>query len=271
MGKSLMEKSQIVWVDLRYSKSESCVEDALAAEYDIQVITSSDAIDQAIDSHKPRLICFDFDLPDQVGLDALRKTKARYPSLPFLMLTDDHSTELAIWVLRSRAWDYFIKPVVSDEIITTIDTLLSKLSCNEKVVRSNFMPQPEIPSEARPYKTKANGLSTVCAVDYVRQHLATKIAVENVARRCGMSKSHFSRTFKKEHDITFQDFLIQQRMNKAVKLLKNSDLHVTQIALAVGYCELSNFTSTFQRTIGIRPSSFRKALMPNHFKNQLYN
>ena len=114
-------------------------------------------------------------------------------------------------------------------------------------------------------------MSTGCAVNYVRQHLDSKITVDNVASRCGMSKSHFSRTFKKEHDITFQDFLIQQRMNKAVKMLKNSDLHVTQIALAVGYGELSNFTSTFQRTIGIRPSSFRKALMPNHFKNQLYN
>ena len=271
MGFSLSESCQILWIDLRYSKSGSCVEEALADAYDIQMIASGDVIAQAIDSHDPRLICFDFDLPDQVGLDTLRKTKARYPSIPFLMLTDDHSTELAIWALRARVWDYFVKPVASEEIIASIDVLLTRLSDSRKVNRSNFMPQPDVPSEARPYKTKANTVSTICAVNYVQQHLATKIAVENVARRCGMSKSHFSRTFKKEHDITFQDFLIQQRMNKAVKLLKHSDLHVTQIALAVGYCELSNFTSTFQRTIGIRPSSFRKAVMPNHFKSQVYN
>lgn len=271
VGDSLSESCQIVWVDLRYSKSEACLEDALSSTFDIQVISSSDAISLVIDTYKPRLICFDFDLPDQAGLEALRKTKAQYPSLPFLMITDDHSIELAIWALRSRAWDYFIKPVATNKIITSIDTLLNKQSNNGKVKRSNFMPQPEVPSEARPYKAKANGLSTVSAVDYVQQHLARKIAVENVAKRCGMSRSHFSRTFKKEHDITFQDFLIQKRMNEAVRLLKNSDLHVTQIALAVGYCELSNFTSTFQRMIGIRPSSFRKALMPNHFNNHLYN
>ena len=68
-------------------------------------------------------------------------------------------------------------------------------------------------------------------------------------------------------DIVRND-LIQQRMKKAVEFLKSSDLHVTQIALAVGYCELSNFTSTFQRTIGIRPSSFRKAIMPKAFSNR---
>ncbi len=247
------------------------MQDTLADAYDIQMVTSIGAIDFAIASHNPGLICFDFDLPDQVGLDALRKTKARHQSIPFLMLTDDHSTELAIWALRARAWDYFVKPVVSDEISTSIEVLLTQLSNSRKVTRSNFMPQPEVPSAARPYKTKANSVSTICAVDYVRQNLDTKIAVENMAKRCGMSKSHFSRTFKKEHDITFQDFLIQQRMSKAVNLLKNSDLHVTQIALAVGYCELSNFTSTFQRTIGIRPSSFRKALMPDYINSQLYN
>jgi YesN/AraC family two-component response regulator len=247
------------------------VDDTLAGTYGIEVVASCNAIDDLIDSHKPGLVCFDFDLPDQVGLDVVQKIKARHPSLPFLMLTDDHSTELAIWALRSRAWDYFVKPVVSDEIIASIEVLLEKISHNGEAKRNNIMPQPEVPSEARPYKTKTNGASTISAVDYVRQHLATKIAVENVARRCGMSKSHFSRTFKKEHDITFQDFLIQQRMNKAVKLLKNSDLHVTQIALAVGYCELSNFTTTFQGTIGIQPSSFRKALLPNHHKSQLCN
>lgn len=266
-----MEECQIVWVDLRYSKSESFIEDMLAAAYDIHTISSIEGIDQAIELHNPTLIGFDFDLPDQVGLDALRKTKARYPSLPFLMLTDDHSTELAIWALRARAWDYFVKPVTSDEIIACTDLLLKKISFGTKVKRNNFMPQPEVPSGSRPYKTKANSVSITSAVDYVQQNLATKISVENVAKRCGMSKSHFSRTFKKEHGITFQDFLIQQRMNKAVKMLKNSDLHVTQIALAVGYSELSNFTSSFQRTIGIRPSSFRKALMPNHYKSQTYN
>ncbi len=267
----MSEKYQILWVDCRYEKSKACVEDGLANDYEILVIDNSQTIDTVIDSLNPKLVCFDYDLPDQYGLDTLQKTKARYPLLPFLMITDDHSIDLAIWALRSRVWDYFLKPVTTDAVIASVKTILTKTSDNKKSFEAGNVLQPDVPSENRPYKTKANGMSTMCAVDYVKQHLAKKIAVENVATKCGMSRSHFSRTFKKEHDITFQEFLIQQRMNKAVKLLKNSDLHVTQIALAVGYCELSNFTSTFQKVIGIRPSSFRKALMPKHFKNQLYN
>jgi len=271
VGDILSDKCQILWVDCRYEKSKPCVEDGLINECEIHLIDSSHSISTAIDSLDPKLICFDYDFPDQYGLDVLQKTKVQYPLLPLLMITDDHSIDLAIWALRSRVWNYFLKPVSVDVVIASVKTILTKSSGNEEYNESNNVLQPDIPSENRPYKTKAKGSCTGYAVDYVKQHLETKIAVENVAMKCGMSRSHFSRTFKKEHDITFQEFLIQQRMNKAVKLLKNSDLHVTQIALAVGYCELSNFTSTFQRVIGIRPSSFRKALMPKHFKNQLYN
>ena len=265
------ENCQILWVDSRYEKSKPCIEESLINDYEVVVIDSSCALNAVIDSLNPKLICFDYDLPDQHGLEQLQKTKERYPVLPVLMITDDHSVDLSVWALRSRVWDYFLKPVSVEVVLASAEVILKKsLDKNNARTCCNWM-QSEIPAENRPYKTKVNGVLTVCVVEFVKQNLADKIAVDNMAAKCGMSKSHFSRTFKKEHDITFQEFLIQQRMNKAVKLLKSSDLHVTQIAHVVGYCELSNFTSTFQRVIGIRPSSFRKALMPKHFKNQLYN
>jgi AraC-like DNA-binding protein len=265
------ENCQILWVDFRYEKSKPCVDEELARDYEIVVIDSSCALNAVIDSLNPKLICFDYDLPDQYGLEQLQKTKERYPILPALMITDDHCIDLSIWALRSRVWDYFLKPVSIEVVLASAEVILKKSLDNNKTRACCNWRQSGVPSENRPYKTKENRMLTICVVDFVKQNLENKIAVDNMAMKCGMSKSHFSRTFKKEHDITFQEFLIQQRMNKAVKLLKNSDLHVTQIAHAVGYCELSNFTSTFQRIIGIRPSSFRKALMPKHFKNQVYN
>ena len=256
-----IRRSLILWIDLRYTRDVSVENIVLEERYDIHVISDSSDIDQSVEQYNPDIIFFDYDLPDQVGLSVLSDTKKSYPSIPIVMLTEDYSSELVLWALRSRVWDFFVKPVDAKEINASVESLLKKISLNKVVKRDNFMQQPVVPSTARPYKTKGNSASTILAVDYVQQHLANKITVEEVAKRCGMSKSHFSRTFKKEHDITFQQFLIQQRMNKAVELLKNTDFHVTQIAHAVGYCELSNFTSTFQRMIGIQPSSFRKALM----------
>jgi len=259
-----------LWIDFRFTKVESDLETSLNDKYKIYKVTHCNELEGAIELYRPALIFFDFDLPDQHGLSILSDTKSKYPSLPFIMITDDHSTELAIWALRSRAWNYFVKPVDTLELKSSIELLLEKLHKNINSQRINLMPRPVVPSAARPYKSGARKNSTSCAADYVRQHLESKISVETVSQRCGMSKSHFSRSFKKEHGITFQDFLIQQRINKAVGLLKNTDLHVTQIAFSVGYCELSNFTSTFQRIIGASPSSFRKSLQQDKPEHQ-YN
>ncbi len=257
--------------DFRFAKIDDCLKMTLSEKYRIVSITSYEEIDAAIDRYQPTLVFFDFDLPDQHGLSILSGTKSKYSSLPFIMFTDDHSTELAIWALRSRAWNYFVKPVDFQELFSSIEFLLEKLQKNKTEQRNNLMPMPVVPSAARPYKCGVRNKSTSCAVDYVRQHLEHKITVDDVSRRCGMSRSHFSRSFKKEQGITFQDFLIQQRVNKAVGLLKNTDLHVTQIAFSVGYCELSNFTTTFQRIIGMCPSSFRKSLQKDSLIEKQYS
>ena len=83
------------------------------------------------------------------------------------------------------------------------------------------------------------------------------MTLDAVASLCCMSKSHFSRKFRKDHGITFQEYLVQQRINKAATLLMQSDVSVTEIALSVGFSDLSHFTRTFQKHIGIGPSRFR--------------
>lgn len=265
---SLLKGCQILCVDLRFLRNTPCIDSVLETVYDVHQVASIEAIESAVLSYKPKLICYNFGLPDQVSLEALRTIKAKFPSIPFIMLTEDYSTELAIWALRVRAWDYFVKPVDANEVFTRIDALLKLLSGDSIIQRNNCMPPPEILSESRPYKTCPNGASTASAIDYIKQHLSAKINIEEVAKRCGMSKSHFSRTFKKEHSITFQEFVIKQRMSKAAKLLKNTDLHITQIALAVGYSELSNFTATFQRLLGTGPSNYRKVLISEELGQQ---
>ena len=182
-------------MDFRYSKVEPCVDDALGDAFTIHVTDGNSEIDSDIELLNPQIIVFDFDLPDQVGLDTLQKIKNRFPLLSMLIISDDHSIDLAIWALRLRLCDYFLKPVSSHEITDSFEKILTMTVDDKKTMDSCCVNQPNVPSDDRPYKTKANGLSTVYAVEYVKQNLADKIAVEKVATKCGMSRSHFSRTF----------------------------------------------------------------------------
>jgi YesN/AraC family two-component response regulator len=257
-----MQHSQILWIDLRDSTDEPCIADCLATTYKTEIVSGATEIEEAVCFHQPQVLCFDYDFPDQTDLGALQRSKTRHPELPVIMLTKDDSAELAIWALRSRAWNYFVKPVVSDKVMDSIAVLLQRASRHAAIQRNNLMPQPVIPTGSGTPGARGHSGSTVSAACYVKQHLDRKITLDQAAHLCGMSKYHFSRTFKSDHKITFQEYVIQQRVSKAVDLLKNSDLLVTQIALAVGFEDLSYFSKTFQKHIGMLPSCYRKALLP---------
>ena len=69
---------------------------------------------------KPDIICFDYDCPDVAGLNLLRQVKKDFPSVPILMLTEHNSEELAVWALRSRVWDYFVKPIDVESFLSAV-------------------------------------------------------------------------------------------------------------------------------------------------------
>ena len=257
-----MHGSRVLWIDLRYNKGDISSGYSITFASIVSVISGSSDIDATIQEHPPEILVFDYDFPDQVGLETLQNARIRHPEIPVVMLTRDHSADLAIWALRSRIRDYFIKPVADQHLMSRIVGLLEQNSANSGQIRNTLISAPAIPSRSRPYKIKTNSAPTAYATSYVQQHLDEKITLDHVARLCGMSKSHFSRTFRRDHRTTFQNFLIQQRIDKAVDLLQDSSLLITQIALAVGFSDLSSFTHTFQRRTGILPSCYRKTLQP---------
>jgi AraC-like DNA-binding protein len=251
----------VLWIGLKYKENTNHTHMNLQDVCQLEFVRKIDEIEDAIRKFEPGVLCFDFDIPTQGGFNALREIKAKYPSLPILVITEDSSIEWAVLALRLRVWDYFIKPFSSTKLENTIELLLQSPTGQQRQ-RNNFMSQPSIPKELHS-EAKINRLSSrmSIATTYVRQQLHTKVSLEEVAKSCGMSKSHFSRSFKSILGIAFQEYLSQQRIEKALTLLKNSDLAITEVALSSGFPEISNFSTTFQRHIGMRPSCFRKALV----------
>jgi AraC family transcriptional regulator len=60
--------------------------------------------------------------------------------------------------------------------------------------------------------------------------------------------------------VTPHQYLIRTRLRRALRLLGESERSVTDVALDVGFGDVSNFVRTFHRTIGLSPGTFRKAL-----------
>jgi AraC family transcriptional regulator, melibiose operon regulatory protein len=100
-------------------------------------------------------------------------------------------------------------------------------------------------------------------VDYLDKHYSEDISVEEMAKRCSMSYSYFSRFFKKIMRKTFKEYLNYIRITEAEKLLLNSDLNITEVALNTGFTNTSYFIKQFKRYKNISPKQFKKITLKN--------
>jgi AraC-like DNA-binding protein len=175
------------------------------------------------------------------------------------MLTDYHSEPLAVWAFRTRVWDYLIKPLKPEEVIRRVTELFKLLSAGHS--RETRIPQSSVhplPLEVRWSQGNGSDRAILPVVSYVEVHYPEKITLEEMARLCGLGPFQFSRLFKRLKGVTFQEFLLQHRIGKALMLLRNPRASVTDIAFAVGFNDLSHFARMFRRYVGLCPSKYRR-------------
>jgi len=85
------------------------------------------------------------------------------------------------------------------------------------------------------------------------------IGLEQAAAEAGLSAFHFLRLFSQVLGVTPHQYLVRSRLRHAARLLADGDRPVTEIALDVGFADLSNFVRTFRRAAGVSPGDFRRA------------
>lgn len=100
-------------------------------------------------------------------------------------------------------------------------------------------------------------------LNYINEHFAEDLTLEDVADCSGFSKFHFTRLFKKYTDSTFYEYLVYRRIQEAEKLLADADMTITDVALYSGFSSISTFNRTFKQKKNCTPREFR-AMCRNH-------
>lgn len=226
-------------------------------------IRACPSLHDQVASIAPDVLCFDYDFPDVTSLSKLRQIKKDFPSIPILMLTEHNSEELAVWALRSRVWDYFVKPLNADALVEAVQQLHS-LQKNSKKRTARKLVAPASSKHPRPDKksVRRNGpngakRAVAKAKAYVAENIDEKISAKSVAELCSMSTFHFSRSFKRICGVTFSEYLMETRIKKAIELLHDPGATVTGVCFEVGFRDSSYFARIFKRYAGITPSQFQ--------------
>ncbi|HOY04180.1 MAG TPA: AraC family transcriptional regulator [Saprospiraceae bacterium] len=95
-------------------------------------------------------------------------------------------------------------------------------------------------------------------VQYIREHLTENFTVQQLASLACMSKPHFFRSFKRELGLSPLDFILQERIQLAKRLLSDPNISVSEAGYQSGFNNLTHFALQFKKTEGVPPSQYKK-------------
>lgn len=256
---SISEKNapaKLVWVRLAGFSDETQIPAQLTSCQAFMLCTSKQELFNAIQKYRVFVTVFDFIFPTGQQLEVVRQVKQNFQSIPLIMLTSKHSMSLVIWAMRNRVWDLLMKPYAEEDIVNRIDTL-AYLKEQEHAqafgARNVVFPSPLQATRVEKNKSKVQN-----AVSYIHEHYQVKISLEEVARTVAISPFQLSRMFRREMGITFQEYIVQHRVDHAKRLLQSDRHNVTDVAYAVGFNDLSYFSRMFKRLEGRTPSEYKR-------------
>jgi len=178
----------------------------------------------------------DFENPDKVA--ARIKNKSQDEAAHLMHIDSDEIDDMNKVAL--------CEPIIYAKFLTML-TLIGRNHIN--TVETNSAS----PSKKKEYAGK---FMSVC--NYIDEHFAEDITLEEVAAKAGFSKFHFSRLFKQFTNISFYKYVNQQRIAHAEELLSDPDQSITQVAIQCGFSSTSSFIRMFKQFHNCTPTDFRK-------------
>jgi AraC-like DNA-binding protein len=99
------------------------------------------------------------------------------------------------------------------------------------------------------------------ALRYIVRHFAAPVNLTQLAVEASLSRRHFERLFKKAAGVSPSQFLMEQRMQRTLQLLRRTDLKIESIIEMVGFRNRGHFFRAFTKRTGLSPEAFRKNLL----------
>lgn len=99
------------------------------------------------------------------------------------------------------------------------------------------------------------------ATEFINDHLAEDFTLADLATVVDLSPFHFARAFKRTTGLTPQQYLMQQRIERAKDLLAQEDLPIVEVSAQVGFKNQSHFTTFFRRYTAMTPKVWRASYL----------
>jgi AraC-like DNA-binding protein len=151
-------------------------------------------------------------------------------------------------------WQTLITPPLSRSSVSHTSSE-SIVHAQPRIAKLGNLPRTDVPPLSR------GGLSPALThriCKYIESHLDERISLEALASMAGLSTHHFARSFRQSVGTPPHGYLLRRRLEHVEHLLRDTQLPLSQIALAVGFSDQSHLARHFRRSTGMPPSLARR-------------
>ena len=194
---------------------------------------------ELVERQQPDLILLDLMMPELDGFAVLDALRARETTrdIPVIVLTARVLDETDVERLN-----HGVAAILSKGLFSATETL--------NRIEATLARQGALGGPTQRLVRRAMG--------FMHAHYAEPLTREQIARHIHISPDYLTDCFRQELGVTPMAYLNRYRLRQARELLTNSDLSITQVALAVGFSESAHFTRMFQREVGVTPRAYRR-------------
>ncbi|MFP4092599.1 MAG: ATP-binding protein, partial [Cyclobacteriaceae bacterium] len=206
----------------------------------------------------PDLIISDVMMPEMDGYQACRliKEDEKTSHIPVILLTAKAGMEHKLEGLETGADDYLAKPFHTKELLSRIRNLIR----TRQKLKQKYLAQILDHKPAQPQNKEDAFLKKMREAVEARLDEET-FSIEDLSREVGMSRTQVHRKLKALTSQSASQFMRSIRLQHGMKLLKETNLTVSEIAYQVGFSSVSYFTKCFGDEFGSKPTDVRELKM----------
>jgi signal transduction histidine kinase/ligand-binding sensor domain-containing protein/DNA-binding response OmpR family regulator len=227
---------------------------SLEAEY--IVIEAADGVRayEKVVQDFPDLVLSDIMMPKRDGLElcTMIKNDIRIGHIPVILMTARSMVVHIKEGFQAGADDYIVKPFNMDVLQTRIRSLLASREQLKKLYGKRFSPDVmgiEVKSADERFSQKL--------FDVIEKNISNeKLDVELLCTEIGISRANLYRKLKSITELSPMELIRNKRLEMAAKLLKESEMNVSEIASHLGFNSHSYFSNSFKAFYGCTPTEF---------------
>ncbi len=226
--------------------------------YDITVLEHENQAYSRAQYQLPDLIVLDLRLPERQGLKVARMLKENPATahIPLIFLSSLYEENDRVMGLRAGAVDYILKPYYVEEVQERIHIHITLAQKRAAALRDASPTAPQPVSELLP----ANLTIKQIATEFILSRISdSALKGSGVAATLGLSMHRLNMVFEAVDGITVFEFIRNERMTRAARMLEQTTLGVADIATEVGYPNSANFSTEFKKFWQKSPKQYRVA------------